>query len=223
MSTLSPNLVMVLPVGTDLVDIDQLVSDLSKLDTEIGHYVCTSITRPSTHYVGMKIFETDSKATYVWDGTTWNYIGGGLICKTGRAANLATLTATWTRIYWTTDYIAANIAAARPSLWSITAPMAGTYSIEAAIMWSDSAQVAAGGRTVIIKKNSLGNINTGVTVRQVNGVPTTAGFNNMVFLSCILKLVAGDDIDVWTYQSSGVNQDVVSSEAYTFFQMRLVG
>lgn len=54
-------------VVTDLND------NYDKIDTHLGFYVCTSSTRPtgSDRFTGRQIFETDTKARYIWTGTEW--------------------------------------------------------------------------------------------------------------------------------------------------------
>lgn len=38
--------------------------------------VCTSVTRPGTPSVGMRVWETDTKSERVWDGSTWVFLKG---------------------------------------------------------------------------------------------------------------------------------------------------
>ncbi len=42
--------------------------------------VVTSTTRPANPFVGLMIYETDRHRLYSWDGTTWIYRGGVILC-----------------------------------------------------------------------------------------------------------------------------------------------
>lgn len=44
----------------------------------IGHQVCTSTSRPASPDVGTMIFETDTNAILVWDGSSWQFDVGVL-------------------------------------------------------------------------------------------------------------------------------------------------
>lgn len=48
----------------------------TKLDAYPGSYICTSSTRPSwgAQQAGMRIFETDTRAEYVWSGSAWHEV-----------------------------------------------------------------------------------------------------------------------------------------------------
>ena len=46
---------------------------ISNNSTGIRPGVCTSLTRPTTPYVGQVIYETDSSYLLAWDGTSWSY------------------------------------------------------------------------------------------------------------------------------------------------------
>ncbi len=69
---------------TDTVDVyakagGQLFSkdDLGRESWLSALIVCTSTTRPASPIDGMHIYETDTKRTYIHDGTTWKYQSGG--------------------------------------------------------------------------------------------------------------------------------------------------
>lgn len=77
MATFTTRLGLRKPVGTDLVqvllDID---ASMDTIDAAIAR-VCTSSTRPSTPFVGMTAFETDTKGTIVCVSTgpaVWQYV-----------------------------------------------------------------------------------------------------------------------------------------------------
>ena len=47
--------------------------------------VCTSTTRPTgaARWIGIMIYETNTKLLYTWDGVAWIYAGGVYICTSG--------------------------------------------------------------------------------------------------------------------------------------------
>ena len=55
----------------------------------IGHVVCTAITRPASPDTGTMIWETDTSKGYVWDGSAWQQVA-----VDGTAVELSTLTVT---------------------------------------------------------------------------------------------------------------------------------
>lgn len=58
----------------------QYAANINSLDAQLGTVICTSSTRPGStaRYQGMLIYETDTKATRLWDGTNWQWISGRL-------------------------------------------------------------------------------------------------------------------------------------------------
>jgi len=51
----------------------------SEVDVYLGQQaviVCTSTTRPPEPPLGMRIWQTDTLSTHVWDGTTWMFLNG---------------------------------------------------------------------------------------------------------------------------------------------------
>lgn len=76
-------------------DADQKVfnSNFVKLDKNAGSFVCESASRPvgDSRFQGQVIYETDTKATYIWTGTEWLYLGGQPPLRTeGVSGNLGT-------------------------------------------------------------------------------------------------------------------------------------
>ena len=70
MPTYTPNMGLIKPTTGEKVNIDQLNANFDKLDNS-SPYVCTSTTRPPSPYLGMLIYETDTKWTRYWEGTFW--------------------------------------------------------------------------------------------------------------------------------------------------------
>ena len=53
-------------------DVTDLTAHLSGIDNYIAAYViCTSTTRPSSPFIGQKIFQTDDKRELIYNGTAW--------------------------------------------------------------------------------------------------------------------------------------------------------
>lgn len=40
--------------------------------------ICTSTTRPTTPYIGQLIYETDTANMYLWSGSVWQLLAGGV-------------------------------------------------------------------------------------------------------------------------------------------------
>jgi hypothetical protein len=68
------------------------------LDNQPGIFVCTSTTRPTwgANQNGMRIVETDTSLTWLWNGTTWiRTWPWGTLQRVTRTTNVGT-TSTWT-------------------------------------------------------------------------------------------------------------------------------
>lgn len=64
------------PGVDDIVDSDVLAANFDLIDANIGTKTCTSSTRPDNgangiRFTGQVIFETDTKAYGIWNGTAW--------------------------------------------------------------------------------------------------------------------------------------------------------
>lgn len=58
--------------GTDeAADIDKLNENFQAIDTATGAKIVTSSTRPGTPFAGQQIYETNTKLSYVWNGSAW--------------------------------------------------------------------------------------------------------------------------------------------------------
>lgn len=61
------------PTVGEFVDVGDLNANMDKVDEfAVGKKLCTSTTRPATPWVGMEIFETDTKAYGLWTGAEWS-------------------------------------------------------------------------------------------------------------------------------------------------------
>lgn len=72
MATFTSRLLLRKPAGGDNVNVvTDLNDNFDKIDANVGHFVCTSATRPGTPFQGQLIFETDTTRRYMWTGTKW--------------------------------------------------------------------------------------------------------------------------------------------------------
>jgi hypothetical protein len=73
MSTTSQHLGLKIPDGSDPFLRTDFVNNLNLTDSFPGDWLCTSTTRPNwgASQAGMKITETDTRRTMLWNGTTW--------------------------------------------------------------------------------------------------------------------------------------------------------
>lgn len=59
-------------------------------NANIGHVVCTSVSRPGSPAEGTMIYETDTKRVYIWDGSVWSQVStttapvAGSVLQVGR-------------------------------------------------------------------------------------------------------------------------------------------
>lgn len=78
---------LILAEENEVVDVEvQIANNFERLnDFGMGSYVCTSATRPtgSNTWPGQVIYETDTKITYIWNGTLWFPIAMPSSVKTG--------------------------------------------------------------------------------------------------------------------------------------------
>ena len=75
MGSKTPKLGLELSTEAEIVDINELNDNFSRLDLQAGTRVCTSTTRPAMPWVGQTIFETDTKISRLWDGASWLMAG----------------------------------------------------------------------------------------------------------------------------------------------------
>lgn len=76
MATTTTRLSLTKPDYTDNVDIADINSNMDDIDAAVGASVVTSGTRPASPFTGQVIFETDTSSSYVYDGSTWQSLGG---------------------------------------------------------------------------------------------------------------------------------------------------
>lgn len=71
MSTTLSRTGYVLPAGPEQCDVTVVNANMTKIDAQIGAFVCTSTTRPSSPYSGQIVFETDTQMFAFWSGSAW--------------------------------------------------------------------------------------------------------------------------------------------------------
>lgn len=170
---------------------------ITSLPSALERYqVCTSSTRPAVTYAGLQIFETDTKRTYIHDGTTWKYQHGGTDPWGARVYRQAAFTLT---------VAGAPIVAFDTEWWDYgnnfatgtgryTCPEDGQYRVDARASTSAS---ASGERFICgayknaaedIRGSDVNSANTGRVTQEVHG---------------IISAVAGDLIDFRINQVNG--------------------
>jgi len=77
-----------LPQGDELWDFGNYNFNFEKLDDFFGTVICTSVTRPSTPFPGMMIYETDSRFTYVRNAANNAWIQMGQIPSISSTASI---------------------------------------------------------------------------------------------------------------------------------------
>jgi len=76
MATTTTKLSLIKPDLADVVDVGNLNDNADSIDAAVGFTICTSSTRPATPWTGQPIYETDTLASYMYDGSTWQSVGG---------------------------------------------------------------------------------------------------------------------------------------------------
>ncbi len=125
MPTTTPRLALIKPaIAGEVIDVSQINANSDNIDLNAGYRVCTSTTRPAAPYVGMQIFETDTKITSLWDGVGWaltspllSWINSGdVFCVAGGTVINAPVALPAlphaTRVYISVDGIAGNAGGA---------------------------------------------------------------------------------------------------------------
>ena len=97
-----------------------------QIEDGIGFTVVTSATRPGSPFAGQSIYETDTGLSYVWDGDSWEGVGGGGGAGGAITLNINEITADYT---FTTGY---NGVSAGP----ITIADGVTVTVPAGSAWS---------------------------------------------------------------------------------------
>lgn len=77
MATNTTKLGLIKPDLTDIVDVGNLNDNADDIDAAVGFTLCTNATRPASPWTGQVIFETDTGSSFVWDGDSWEAVGGG--------------------------------------------------------------------------------------------------------------------------------------------------
>ena len=109
-------------------------------------------------------------------------------------------------------------SAMNPSTGAYTAPASGTYRISTSVYLNSSTWVANAVLQAILIKNASAVRIMGSTVSQVSG-----SFNLTTAGSAIVKLVAGDTINVGVFQNSSVSITLLPSGVHNWVSIERVG
>ncbi len=161
------------------------------------------LTADSTTATGLKWAAASSTPTFVG-------------CKATLSANQAITTTTVTAVNFTTEEFDTNTfhsTSSNTSRITIPSGYAGYYLVIGQLTYETVS--AATGRQVRIHKN-------GTYVQNVNNNTSTANDGDDTYTaSTILNLAVGDYIELFAFQSSGSNKNVISGKC--FFQVQFLG
>lgn len=97
MPSFTPRAQLIKTAGPEKQNVGNINDSFDKIDTLLGSQEITSTTRPSTPFIGQKIWESDTKQERLWNGTTWIWVGGvrpnARLTRRGGAQNAITTTA----------------------------------------------------------------------------------------------------------------------------------
>ena len=193
---------------------------ISNNSTGLRPGVCTSTTRPASPYNGQVIYETDSKQTLVYNGTSWVMLTdadtppGLELIKTqtiGSAVGSVTVSDAFSSTYDNYKITMNSIGSASNSIaLSLGASVTGYYGV---LLYADSTV----GTSSIATRNNAAQMNW-VGGCAGNGFSSTASFDLLgPFSSVYTKVVNGE------YQD-GVNYGIMQGEhrvasSYTSFTL----
>ena len=160
--------------------------------------VCTSTTRPLNPYVGQTILETDTKRLYIYNGSTWEYVAGGLPLYAARVTGATPVLSAgvWTSLTWNaTSYDYNSNMNAGTGLYTV--PIAGIYEISASAKYSgnnnpQSVQIAAQANSNWLSFGS-----------SLNDAGAAAGATFGVVYHDVVSLSAGNQVKILCYNGGG--------------------
>lgn len=169
MTTSSPHIGLVLPTQADRFSTADIKSNWEKLDAAPGNHICTSVTRPSwgTSQAGRKIFETNTRLTWTWTGTTWVRdtggtgvlrFAGGTPAVDERATNFSTASTSFVKVQ---------------SLVGVVVP-AGTRPLQIVAKWF-GADNALGPFDAAIFRSNTNNSGPQLSKQRIPGAPSERG------------------------------------------------
>lgn len=148
MSTPSPRLDLALPSQSDPFSTTELRTNWEKLDAAPGTHICTSSTRPTWNSAkaGRKIYETDTRLEWLWDGAQWVRTGGsGLLRRNDGSFAIAERT---------TDFSTGSTTFVRVvTLTNVVVP-AGNRPIRVDVSWNKARNPAGNFRGAIFRSNA---------------------------------------------------------------------
>jgi hypothetical protein len=163
---------------------------------EQNRIICTSSTRPSAPYEGIKIYETDTNRELVYDSTAWVspptvYEPPMLIVNTTSGGQVAYDT-TNTNLYF--DTVTVNTDGIHPtgSANTLTIQRAGVYLVNAMNNWSGVPNTRA---DLWIVQSSGGTIARDIRYGSVE-------YNEITYT---YKFAEGDTLSAWVWQDNTTN------------------
>lgn len=76
MPSFTPRAQLIKTAGPEKQNVGNINDSFDKIDTLLGSQEITSTTRPSTPFIGQKIWESDTKQERIWTGAQWLWNGG---------------------------------------------------------------------------------------------------------------------------------------------------
>ena len=166
-----------------------------------GVVVCTSSTRPSSPYVGMEIFETNTDRLFLWDGADWSLLAGPSPFAIVRRTSDQTIPANVeTNVSFDTDDRDSDSfwVAGDPTV--LTIPISGVYHVVGQVTWQSN---ATGYRYAGLKVNG-----TWMTIQSSNATVSLRHYQNF---SMTWPFNAGDEITVSVRHNVGGGLNIENS------------
>lgn len=162
---------------------------------------CTSGTRPGSPNDGMTIYETDTNYLRIYNGSAWRLIGGDVpAASVERTTTQSIGTGSATAVSFGAELFDHGGCWVIGSPTRLTAPVAGVYSVSAAVEFAAN---ATGNRQVHIYTN--GSEHSRITVPSVG-----AGLATRVSHNAIVQLAAAEYVEVFVFQDSGGNLNITN-------------
>lgn len=196
------------PVG-EVVSVELFNQNAEEIDKYAGGpLLVTSTTRPPAPYVGLSIFETDTKFTLMWDGSDW--VGRPWYIERYRSTNTA-LPANVNAFSWNDTRLGAdNAVTGSAADWGLTtfttehnfvrAPATGLYSLHWRF-WCVPG-VARSYITRVFTGVPVGTPGVGGTNRETYSIEPPGNASDET--SHLIYLVKGEELRFFAYVGSAV-------------------
>jgi hypothetical protein len=202
MSTTTSRAGYVLPVGGEFCDVNVVNANMTKVDAQIGAFVCTSSTRPSSPYSGQFIHETDTGMISLWNGSAWVpvILASTSVSNTYEANASSTQSIADTAqpvIAFGTENRTSPIVArsTQGAGHRFTLNRTGTWAITCCIRWAVTS--ATGERYNLLNSSDGGLSSSGLALTGSSNAPYTST------LAVTRHFVSGAWVQAEAYQNSG--------------------